>query len=78
VTEDGAGLLWTALPVELVVEGMEPVAEPTVEMAVEGRLLLVRPGPDGTGSVERLISCSPQDYLDPRWQPGARVPLHQR
>lgn len=72
---DAFGLLWTAIPVELVVDGMIPQAEACVEMNVEGRILQVLPGGNGTGTVQRLISGQAQDYLDPRWQPGATVSL---
>lgn len=71
----GPGILWTAMPMELVTQGLVPEAEACVECAVEGRLLLVTPGAHGTGVVQRLISSDPQDYMDPRWQPGAVVPL---
>ncbi|HYG59882.1 MAG TPA: YlzJ-like family protein [Symbiobacteriaceae bacterium] len=73
--DSGAGILWTAMPLELVTEGLLPQAEACVEQTVEGRLLLVTPSHDGYGTVQRLLSTDPADYLDPRWQPGCRVPL---
>jgi hypothetical protein len=63
------------MPMELVTQGLEPEMTACVEQRVEGRLLLVTPGPGGTGTVQRLISTDPFDYLDPRWQPGTVLPL---
>ena len=71
----GPGVLWTAMPIELVTDGLVPQAQACVEHWVEGRLLLVTPGAGGTGTVQRLISGNAQDYLDPRWQPGAVINL---
>jgi hypothetical protein len=73
--ETGPGILWTAMPIELVVAGLEPALQTPMEMAVEGRLVQVLPSGDGTGTVQRLLSTNPADYLDPRWQPGRVVPL---
>lgn len=72
------GLLWTAIPMELVTEGMFPQAEACVEVDVDGRTLQVLPGTDGMGTVQRLISLQPADYLDPRFQPGSRVSITPR
>lgn len=72
---DAFGLLWTSIPVELVMDGLTPQVAACVEMNVQGRILQVLPGGDGTGTVQRLISGEPQDYLDPRWQPGTRVAM---
>lgn len=73
--EIAPSVLWTAMPLELVVDGLTPQAQACSEVMMAGRLLLVRPGADGTGTVERLVSGNAQDYLDPRWQPGAVVPM---
>ncbi|MGE5675666.1 MAG: YlzJ-like family protein [Mycobacterium leprae] len=69
-------ILWTVMPLELALA--EPVArdQQTVEVYSEGRLLSVLPNGDGTARVVRLISAAASDYLDPRWQPGASVPLN--
>jgi hypothetical protein len=52
------------------------VLAPGLLLSGGGRLHLVVRLPNATGRVERLISADPQDYLDPRWQPGAVVSLH--
>lgn len=73
--ESGLAVMWTAMPLELVLDGMAPDVQSCVEVTVEGRLLQVLPGANGQGTVQRLISTDPQDYLDPRWQPGSQVSL---
>ena len=75
MTDTGCSVLWSAIPSEWVVDGLLPPAPAAMEMRVEGRLLQVLPGANGTGMVQRLLSTDPQDYLDPRWQPGAQVSL---
>lgn len=69
----GPGILWSVMPIELVIDGMAPALPARVEMSVEGRVLEVEPGSDGMATVVRLVSTDPRDYLDPRFQPGARI-----
>ncbi|MFZ5823326.1 MAG: YlzJ-like family protein [Bacillota bacterium] len=69
----GPGILWSVMPIELVLEGLAPSTPARAEMVVDGRILEVEPGSDGTATVQRLLSTDPRDYLDPRFQPGARV-----
>jgi len=78
VTECGPGILWSVMPIELVLEGLAPAAPAPVDVVVEGRLLQVTREPDGSGTVVRLISGRSQDYLDARFQPGARVRLPEQ
>lgn len=73
--ESGPVLLWSVMPMELVLDGLSP-AQPTLrDVVVDGRLVQVEAGQDGLGTVVRLVSGRAQDYLDPRFQPGARVRL---
>jgi hypothetical protein len=74
VTEQGPGVLWTAMPLELVTAGLT-AAPDWVEHRIEGRLVLVAPAGDGTGRIERLLSTAPDDYLNPRFAPGSVVHL---
>ncbi|MEW8977325.1 MAG: YlzJ-like family protein [Symbiobacterium sp.] len=75
MTDCGPGVLWSALPLELVLEGLVQPPAAVREVVVDGRLLQVTPGGDGHGTVVRLISGRAEDYLDARFQPGARVRL---
>jgi hypothetical protein len=59
------GILWTIMPMELVMQVGE--GAPALTSVWQGdRLVMLRP--DGT--VERLLSTNPYDYLDPALQPG--------
>lgn len=73
MSEAGPGILWSVMPIELVLEGLAPTYPPRAEMVVDGRVLEVEPGSDGTATVVRLLSSDPRDYLNPRFQPGACV-----
>lgn len=75
--ECGPSILWSVMPMELVMEGMAPAFPPRAEMQLDGRVLEVEPGNDGTALLVRLVSTNPQDYLDPRFQPGARIRLRE-
>lgn len=68
-------ILYTPMPVEAVLEGMEEFRPHYQELITgEARLLVEATGP-GQGRVVRLISPRAQDYLDPRYQPGAIISL---
>lgn len=73
MTDCGPGIIWSAMPLELVLDGLEPAPPPRIELGLAGGVLVVEPQGDGTATVVRLISTDPGDYLDPRFQPGARV-----
>lgn len=75
MTECGPCVLWSVVPAEWVLDGLTPAAPPLREAVVDGRLVQVAPGADGWGTVVRLISGQAQDYLDARFQPGAKVML---
>jgi hypothetical protein len=65
----GPGILWTVMPIELVMgPGETGVAHQEVWQGE--RLFLV----GGTGRIERLLSTNPYDYLNPAFQPGALLP----
>lgn len=61
------------MPMELVTAGLEPALPAPLEVRVRGRLVQVAPAGPGSGTVVRLISSDPQDYLDPQFQPGASI-----
>jgi len=75
MTDCAPGVIWSAMPVELVIEGLGPEAPALSEVVLDGRVLQVNPAGDGTGTLVRLISGDPNDYLDPRFQPGNRIAL---
>lgn len=65
-------LLWTVLPMELVLDGWEksPVYE---EVELAGATVVVERVSPLESRVVRLLSTAPADYLRPELQPGAMV-----
>lgn len=69
-------ILYTIVPPEIIFGEDEDGEERSGrETAVEvgGVTLLVEPDGFGRGTVKRVISTDPDDYLDQRWQPGMTV-----
>ena len=68
-------LIWTVLPLEQVFEnyGVNTPTYQTIQYL--GVTMLVRQGESGTGTVERVLSLDPQDYLHPECQPGSVIRL---
>ncbi len=65
-------LLWTVLPMELVLDGWE-MPRAYEEAVVAGVPVVVeRLAPDES-RVVRLLSTAPADYLRPELQPGVTV-----
>jgi hypothetical protein len=65
-------VLWTVLPVELVLDGIDkPPAYEEVELS--GAKVLVERLTPGESRVVRLLSTSPADYLRPELQPGTTL-----
>jgi hypothetical protein len=62
-------VLWTVLPVELVLDGFEkcPVYE---EMELAGAKVQVERLAPQQSRIVRLLSTAPADYLRPELQPG--------
>jgi len=70
-----ASVIWTVVAPELILGDDHTGYPAPVEVWKDGRILEVIPGPDGVGTVSRLISANPMDYLNPEWQPGSQVDL---
>lgn len=71
-------ILWTPMPLELVLEGREAPAAPVMEIEQEGRRLLITPVSGAQARLERLISTDPADYLNPDYQPGRVITFQPR
>jgi len=67
-------ILYTHLPLEQVLAGLDELEAPQ-DIAFENVMLQVQPLPGGKGRVVRLISPRPEDYLNPRYAPGAVIAL---
>ncbi len=65
-------VLWTVLPVELVLDGFEKAAV-YEETEVAGAKVLVERLAPQQSRIVRLLSTSPADYLRPELQPGVML-----
>lgn len=66
-------MLYTIVPLETVFNVYSDTPEQTVEATVftiEGRSVVCHKDSRGQWRLHRLLSTNPNDYLDPRWQPG--------
>lgn len=63
--------LYTIVPAEAIFD--EDEITPAVPVYSNGRTVTVRQQSGGVGVVDQLLSTDPNDFLDPRWQPGTRV-----
>lgn len=62
-------LLYTAMPLELVLEGIDKTYD-FKEVELGNIKLLVEPIDMNRGRIVRLLSTNPQDYLNPKYTPG--------
>lgn len=66
-------MLWSVMPENLVMQGLDAGLEP--EYGLAGSCLCrFRRGADGNCVIERLISTDPADYLRRELAPGQRLP----
>lgn len=65
---------YTVLPLEAVLEGIDHEDFPRpIEIAVNGVAMEVQPINAQQATIVRLISCNPQDYLNPQYAPGRMI-----
>jgi hypothetical protein len=69
-------ILYTPMPLELVLEGLEDNATPLEfqEIEYKGITMLVSPEKQ-MYRIQRVISTDPQDYINPDLQPGNLIKL---
>jgi len=65
-------ILYTAMPLELVLEGMDRTYN-YQEINLDGIKLIIEPMDINHGKIVRLISTNPQDYLNSQLNPGTVV-----
>ncbi|NLJ34051.1 MAG: hypothetical protein GX349_05615 [Firmicutes bacterium] len=63
-------ILYTTMPLETVLQGLEDLHPSYLEMEVAGTRLVIEETGLGQGRIVRLLSTDPQDYLNPALQPG--------
>lgn len=62
-------LLYTAMPLELVLEGLDKTYE-YKEIEINNIKVLIEPLEANKGKIVRIISPNPQDYLNTNLSPG--------
>jgi len=67
-------MLWTIMPLDVVLEGSESFQPSYAEIRCKnGGTLLVEPIRPNRAKVVRLISTDPTHYLNPSLQPGSII-----
>jgi hypothetical protein len=67
-------VLYTVMPPEEILADLEAERQ-VITILREGLLMEVEPMAGARGSLVRMLSSNPQDFLDPRWQPGSVIDL---
>ncbi|HZK23771.1 MAG TPA: YlzJ-like family protein [Oscillospiraceae bacterium] len=68
-------MLWTVMPLEMVMEGSDSFAPTYTEISWQESTLVVEPLEMNTARVVRIISTNPEDYLNPQVQPGSIIQI---
>ncbi|MEF3304892.1 YlzJ-like family protein [Paenibacillus sp. GYB003] len=66
-------ILYTAVPIETVLEGMDDPRPATVEMTVNGVMMQIEPVSPYSGKIVRLLSPDPTHFLNPDYAPGKLI-----
>lgn len=69
-------ILYTVLPLETVLEGLEQERN-FVDLQLEGLTVTVEPVSLEEAIIVRVISTDPSHYLNPRLSPGKKIRLFQ-
>ncbi|CAM3360248.1 YlzJ-like family protein [Marinicrinis lubricantis] len=65
--------LYTEVSLNDIFEGHDQLTQALEEIQVEGVTMQVEPMSTGQAKIVRLISSDPNDYLNPRLQPGSII-----
>lgn len=68
-------IIYTPLPIELILEGIDKEGPAYQEIEVNGVKLLVEQQAVDSCRVVRLLSSNPMDYLKNEFQPGTELKL---
>lgn len=66
-------ILYTVIPLDDVLQGLETDPPATLELVMEGVLVELEPCGDLQAKVVRVLSSNPYDYLTERNQPGRLI-----
>jgi hypothetical protein len=68
--------LYTAMPLELVLDGIQNEPGPFVEVTIQGVTLQLLPVAPGIGRIVRLLTAPLESYLRPEYLPGQTICFH--
>lgn len=71
-------ILYTILPDQVVLDEEDEASEKADKQQLieyDGRQILIEPLTENEWQIIRLLSSDPQDFLNPRYQPGNIVPV---
>ncbi|NLM51969.1 MAG: hypothetical protein GX197_03990 [Firmicutes bacterium] len=68
-------MLWTIMPLALVMEGSETFKPQYREIRRNNAIIIVEESDPVTAKIVRVISTNPSDYLNPALQPGNIIKL---
>lgn len=66
-------ILYTEVPLETVLEGIDNPPPETAEITVNGVLMQVETTSPYRGKIVRLLSPDPMHYLNPAYAPGQLI-----
>lgn len=66
-------MLYTVLPLEEVLEGIEQEPGPTVQLTLGGITVEAEPLGNFQARVVRVLSTDPRHFLEPHCQPGILI-----
>jgi hypothetical protein len=66
-------IIYTSMPLELVYSGYEDFHPKYEEIEHNGVSMVIEPSGAYQGKIVRLLSCNPQDYLNPSYYPGSVI-----
>ncbi|PZE22395.1 YlzJ-like family protein [Paenibacillus xerothermodurans] len=66
-------MIHTVLPLDVVLDGMDQMAATSVEVVINGVTMEVQPINARQATIVRLLSCNPQDFLNPAHSPGTII-----
>lgn len=67
-------ILYTVLPIEQVLEGIERERH-FVDIEIQGVTMTIEPVSAEEAMIVRIISTDPRDFLKPALQPGRKIRL---
>jgi hypothetical protein len=67
--------LYTVMPLEVVMSGLEQMEQKNVDVVIDGIDVEVQPINHTQVAIVRIRSGNPQDYLNPKYMPGRIIEL---